>query len=96
MTTRTIPLENRQAHIRLRVTLNRNAVGLRLNWLERFGYYSVDIAVDGKPVATGRGLHPDTDLLKNTGVGGRLFLEGAQPTPKNLGTENKLRYEEPE
>jgi len=95
MTTRTIPLENGQAHIRFRVNLDGTVVSVRLNWLTRFEYYSVDLFVDDAPVATGRGLHPEINLLENTDIEGRLYLEGAQPTPKNLNVDNRLRYEEP-
>lgn len=96
MTTRTIPLETGEAHPRFRVNLSGTVVSVRLNWLERFGYYTVDLFVDESPIATGRGLHPEVDLLENTDIEGRLFLEGAQPNPKNLNVTNKLRYEEPE
>ena len=95
MTTRTIPLPTGQAHIKFRANLDGHSVRVRLNWLERYGYYTADLEIDGEPAANGRALHPGVDLLDATDVAGRLFLDGKQPRPDNLNVANKLRYEEP-
>ena len=94
MSSRRIPVEP-GAHVSFRVTLDDKALKIRLNWLTRFEYFSVDIDVDGERVASGRGLHPEINLLEGTEVSGRLFISGAQPTPGNLGDSAVLRYEAP-
>jgi hypothetical protein len=93
---RTIPLNNNQAHFRFRVNLDGTVVRVRVNWLTRYEYFTVDLSTDEGPLISGRGLHPQVDLLEGTGIGGRLFLEGAEPTPENLNVDNKLRYEVPD
>lgn len=92
--TRTIPLNNGQAHFRFRVNLGGTVVRVRVNWLTRYEYFTVDLSTDEGPLVLGKGLHPQVDLLEGTGVPGRLYIEGAEPTPDNLNVDNKLRYEE--
>lgn len=92
---RTINLQQGAAHQRFRVNLDGESVEIRLNWLTRFGYYTVDITVNGERQASGRGLHPEVNLLEGTDVGGQLYIKGAQPTPANLTIDNRLVYEEP-
>ena len=92
---RTISLQQGAAHQRFRVNLDNQSVEVRLNWLTRFGYYSVDISVDGERQASGRGLHPEINLLEGTSVAGELYILGRQPTPNNLTVDNRLVYKEP-
>ncbi len=92
--TRIVPLIQGEAHISLRVSLGGTITTIKLNWLERFGYYTVDLFADGQAVALGRGLHPEVDLLESTNIPGRLFLVGSQPTPQNLNADNRLEYKE--
>lgn len=93
---RTINLQQGSAHQRFRVNLDGRSVEVRLNWLTRFGYFSVDIDVEGERQASGRGLHPEINLLEGTDVEGALYIKGLQPTPANLTVDNSLVYEEPE
>lgn len=95
MSIRELPLQPNQAHFTFRANLDDFNVRVRCNWLERFGYFSVDISVDGQPVVSGIGLHPNVNLLEGTDIGGELFIEGAQPTVANIGQNAKLKYREP-
>lgn len=95
MSTRTIPLQP-AAHLSFRITLDDVSVKLRINWLTRFGYFVLDIDADGERVVSGRGLHRGVNLLEGTDIGGRLSVEGAEPTPDTLGDTAKLRYETPD
>lgn len=90
---KTIPLQSGQAHFRFRTLIAGRQVSLRVNWLERYGYFSVDVTIDGTLAIAGRGLHPDVNLLKGTGVPGSLHIQGAEPTPDNLGRNAKLVYD---
>lgn len=92
---KTIPLENGQSHFRFRVNLGGTVVRVRVNWLTRYEYFTVDLSDDSGPLISGRGLHPQVNLLEGTGLGGSLYIEGDEPTPDNLGVNNKLRYEAP-
>lgn len=89
---RTIPLQNGQAHFRLRTTLAERDVAIHADWLTRYGYYSVDVYVDGALAVAGKGLHPEMNLLKRTDVPGTLTISGDAPTPENLGRTAKLVY----
>lgn len=89
---KTIQLPTNRAHFKFRVNLGDSSCNFRVNWLERFGYFSVDIDADGERVASGRALNSGVDLLEGTGIAGRLVLEGKQPTPGNLNVDNHLRY----
>ena len=88
----TIPLQNGQAHFQLRTTLSDRDVTIRADWLTRFGYYSVDIEVDGELAIAGKGLHPGVNLLRFTDVPGTLTISGEQPSPENIGRTAKLVY----
>lgn len=70
------------------------AVRIRLYWSNRFGLYNVDLYAGERPIALGRALHPEIDLLHGLNLGwGKLYLEGAAPTPENLGIANRLIHE---
>lgn len=89
----TIPLSPGHAFQRFSATLGTN-VRFRLRWSTRHGYYSADLyRADGAPIALGRGLHPDINLVAGLNLGmGRIVLEGAPPTIATLGITSKLRW----
>lgn len=89
-----IPLDPGHAHFRFRTTLGGVTLGFRFDWLTRWGYYNVEVTRGSEVIARSRALHPDIDLLEGLGLGiGRLYLDGAAPTPANLGVTNVLRHE---
>ncbi|MGE4336212.1 MAG: hypothetical protein AB7E55_09590 [Pigmentiphaga sp.] len=91
---KTIPLRAGNAFQRFGVTLAGTYIQFRLRWLTRHGYYSVDLSrADGAPIALGRALHPEMNLLAGLNVElGRIVLEGEPATIANLGITNKLRW----
>lgn len=88
-----IPLSSGHAFQRFRIQLGSHFLVFRLRWLTRFEYFCVDILENGEPVALGRALHPDVNLLAglNTDIG-ELYLRGESPTVSNLGRDNKLEW----
>ena len=76
------------------MTLGGTYVQFRLRWSTRHSYFTVDMRrADGAPIALGRGLHPDINLLAGLNLAlGRVVLEGEAPTIANLGITNKLRW----
>ncbi|MEY8709487.1 phage baseplate plug family protein [Mangrovibacter phragmitis] len=88
-----IPLPINYAFPHFRIQLGQHYLVFRLRWLTRFEYFCVDILENGKPVALGRALHPDVNLLAglNTDIGA-LYLRGESPTTDNLGKANKLEW----
>lgn len=88
-----IPLNNGAAFQKLRVQLGSHYLQFRIRWMTVYQYFYVDIFEGEIPIALGRGLHPDVDLLYglNTTIGS-LCLRGKQPTIDNLGIENKLEW----
>lgn len=97
MAERTIPLPAGQAHLRFRVQLANRQFRLRLDWLERFGYFVVRLEEDDELLTAGRALHPEMDLLRHLKLGvGRLYLRGRPATVDNLGVRNRLIHEEPD
>jgi len=63
-----------------------------IRWLTRFSYFVVNIyRANRVPVTLGRALHPQVNLLNGLSLGlGVIVLEGADPTPDNLGIDNRL------
>lgn len=89
-----IPLSPGNAHLRFRADLGDIVIGVRLDWLTRYGYFNVELSRGDEVIARSRALHPDIDLLEGLGLdAGRLYLDGKPATPDNLGEANKLRYE---
>lgn len=68
-----------------------------INWLTRFRYFVVNIRrPNGEPVTLGRALHPQVDLLNGLSAGlGSIRLEGSDPTPENLGIDNRMVWRGP-
>lgn len=85
-----IPLEQR-AHFRFRTSLGGESYRFRFNWLTRYEYFTVDIERGDELIARGRALHPGINLFDGLDSG-ELVLEGAAPTPRNLGINNRLVY----
>lgn len=91
---REIPLQPGNAHLSFRVELSGTSVRVRLNWLTRFGYYTVQIEGPDGVLAKGMGLHPDMDLLVDVpSIPGQLYIDGPAPKVDNLGREARLVYE---
>lgn len=76
--------------------LGSNTLTFELQWMARLEVFRVNVlTAAGATLTAGRFLHPDVDLLAGLypppEVGyGSLVLEGAQPTPDNLGIDNTL------
>lgn len=89
-----IPLRSNAPHQRFTVELDGVRLRIRLDWLIRGEYFTVQIERDGEVIAAGRGLHPEIDLLQGLRLGiGRLYLQGNAPTPQTLGVTSELRYD---
>ena len=89
-----IPLPTGEPHLRFTVNLGGVRLRVKLDWLERWGYYHVTLLRDEEVLRAGLGLHPDVDLLFGLGLGvGALYLRGQPATPNNLGNTNELVYE---
>ena len=66
--------------------LGDNYLDFKLNYLTRFGLWSLDVYRDDSLLIAGATLEPNTDLTANTGAGiGRLYCVGVKPTFDNLG-----------
>src|SRR5690606_24665283 len=63
-----------------------------IRWLTRFRYFVVNVyRGDRTPVTLGRALHPQVNILNGLAIGlGSITLEGADPTPDNLGIANRM------
>lgn len=80
--------------LKFQIDLSGVLVAIHLRWQARYDLYSVDIYDGDKPITLGRALHPGIDLLHGLNLGlGKLYLEGEEPTPSNLGIANKLIHE---
>ena len=89
-----IPLPQGRPHIRFTADLGGVRLRLRLDWLTRWGYFNVELYRDESLLIGGVGLHPGVDLLDGLDLGvGQLYLDGAAPTPANLGEANTLVHE---
>lgn len=77
-------------------SLGSYTLTLSLQWMSRMEVFRVDIyTAQGAALTLGRYLLPGVDLLAGlyppTDANyGSLVLEGAQPTPENLGIDNLL------
>lgn len=82
------------AFLRFQIDLQDVELTVTLRWSARFELYNVDLHEGDRPIALGRALHPEIDLLHGLNLGwGKLYLEGAAPTPENLGIANRLIHE---
>lgn len=83
------------AHQTQFVQLGDNFLEFKINYITRFGCWSVDIFNEGVSVAYGAMLVPGSDIVGvyNAGIG-RLIFIGDEPTLDNLGTANSLVWEE--
>lgn len=89
-----IPIAGGSPFISFNVQLEDLSAKIFLNWSYNGGFYRVDIHINGEPVVLGKGLNPNTDLLKTLKLGiGRLYLHGESATINNLGVANRLIYE---
>lgn len=76
--------------------LGKNTILIELQWMSRLEVFRVNIkTAAGVMLTAGRYLLPDVDLLSGlypppTIFYGSLVLEGNQPTPANLGIDNRL------
>lgn len=76
--------------------LGKNTLTIELQWMARLEVFRVNILTAlGVPLTSGRFLLPGVDLLAGLYpppdiAYGALMLEGAQPTPDNLGVDNLL------
>lgn len=76
--------------------LGSNTLTFELQWMARLEVFRVNVlTAAGVTLTAGRFLHPDVDLLDGLYpppdvAYGSLVLEGAQPTPNNLGIDNTL------
>ena len=76
--------------------LGKNTLTIQLQWMSRLEVFRVSILTAlGVPLTSGRFLLPGADLLAGLYpppdiAYGSLTLEGAQPTPDNLGVNNLL------
>nr|WP_314659098.1 hypothetical protein [uncultured Pseudomonas sp.] len=76
--------------------LGTNTLTIELQWAVRLQVFQVNIrAASGALLTAGRYLLPGVDLLAglyppSRVAYGSLKLEGAQPTPENLGIDNML------
>lgn len=76
--------------------LGSNTLTFELQWMARVEVFRVNILTAAGTILTaGRFLHPDVDLLAGLYpppevAYGSLILEGAEPTPDNLGIDNTL------
>jgi len=70
---------------------------LEISWMTRFKYFVVNVRrANGAAVTLGRALHPQVDLLNGLSAGlGSIRLEGADPTPENLGIDNRMVWRGP-
>lgn len=76
--------------------LGTNTLTFEFQWMARLGVFRVNVLTGtGDTLTAGRFLHPDVDILADlypppNVTYGSLILEGAQPTPGNLGIDNML------
>jgi len=90
-----IPLPNGQAHFQFTAELDGEVVNIRADWLTRFEYFIVTVEVPDQGVkVSGRGLHPNIDLLKGLRLMHlqSLYIRGDPPTPSNLDQTSQLVY----
>lgn len=77
-------------------SLGESTLSIAMQWMERLQVFRVDIrTAQGQALTLGRYLLPGVDLLDQLYPPsdvkyGSLVLEGAQPTPANLGIDNVL------
>lgn len=76
--------------------LGKNTLTIQLQWMSRLEVFRANImTASGVPLTSGCFLLPGVDLLAGLYpppdiTYGALTLEGAQPTPDNLGVDNLL------
>lgn len=86
-----IPLST-NAHQTFQIQLGDNLVQFDLNWLTLNQVWNCDILVEGVTLAAGITLVSNAELVETyeTGLGGKLYMVGDEPTLDNLGVSNQL------
>lgn len=87
-----IPLTTGLAYQTFSTTVGNVKLRFYFQWLTRYQYYSVSIFdYNGDPIACGRALHPNINLLSGLNLDiGSIILQGEIPTMSNLGVTNSL------
>lgn len=92
-----IPLPNGKTHFKFTVEIESTVLHFRVDWLTRYEYFIVSIeAPDKGTKVSGRGLHPEIDLLRGLQLTDMdsLYIKGKPPTPDNLNRTSHLVYGE--
>ncbi len=93
----TIPLKSGSinSHQIFYVQLGDNFLEFRLNYITRFPGWSLDLYKEGVLLIAGAMLVSSEDIVKNFNADiGRLLFVGEDPTIDNLGSANKLVWED--
>ena len=87
-----LPSGAANAHPTFQIQLGDNLVQFNLNWLTLNEVWNCDILVEGVTLAAGITLVSNAELIEvyETGLGGKLYMVGDEPTLDNLGVSNYL------
>lgn len=97
MVNRIIPLVAGQPFQTFNIPLGAYTLAFSFSWVQRFGYFRVDIddiTSNRATVTRGRVANPDVDLFNGLIVPyGRVYMTGPQPTLENIGIAARLEWE---
>ena len=90
-----IPIRGNDKNQRFEIQLGENLVEFRLNYLENFEQWAIDMSIEGELIAAGAILLPGQLIAQLTAerLGGVLGFLGEPATLENLGLANRLVFD---